>query len=179
MGLVSAPIELLDKCNIGKFLDDLKIPITILSSFEPLSGVGTLYSLMTAILPDDSSARTESLIYTGSSNWTVTYAQVYDSAEDTWKLGSSYEYVRMHYSIKYEYYEPSTNQYETRLTQGYYPYLYSEIYGNNTLLKDRAAQAFEFDTYWLDEITYVEYKFNGKSIIKHYRGFWEMNYEYW
>ena len=132
---------------------------------------------MTAIIPSDPSTRTESIEYTGSSNWTVTYVQVYDSGECAWKLGSSIEYVAMHYSIKYEYYEPSTNQYATRLTQGDYPRFYSEYYNDKSFMKQRAAYAYTHSTYWLDEVPYVQYKFNGNNILTHYRGYWELTYE--
>ena len=176
-GMTSDWVDLRRLCNIGNQLNDLNVIVTILSSFEPLSDLGTIYSLLMAALSLDSSTQTDSLTCKISSNWTVKYIQVFNAAENTWQFRASTEYVSSHYTYHYEYYEPSTNRYESASVEGYYPNILSDHYEHKDYMKDIAAWVHEEDsTLWYD-ISDVEYTFNGRTAVKHYRGYWELNFD--
>lgn len=172
-GMTSNFINLRQRCGLGNLLSDLNIPITILSSIGVLSNLGTIYSLITATTSLEPSTRTKSLEFKASSNWTVKYIQVYNSDENVWQFRASTEYVTMHYTYFYEHYVSTSNQYESKTISGYYPNMISEHYEHKDYMKDTAAWVHEEDSIWSDEVSFIEYEFNGRTVITHSRGLWE------
>lgn len=175
-GMTSDFKNLLQMCNLGNLLSNLNVPIAVLSSFRKLSHLGTIYSLITAATSLEPSTRTKSLEFKGSSNWTVKYIQVYNADESTWQFRSSTEYVTMRYTYHYEHYVSTSNQYESETISGYHPNMISEHYEHKDYMKNIAAQMHEEDSSWWDEVSYVKYTFDEKTVLTHYRGYWELNF---
>ncbi len=173
----TSEIDLLDKYNVDDLWEDLNIPITIFSSLGQLPYTGTVYSLVAANMPNAGSVQPEKLEYEGGTNWTITYIQVYDFQNQAWELSAGFEYVTMRYQISHTYYEPSSNQVIFDNKSGDYTIEHSDNYYNRALLKNMAAYAFTNDTFWLDEITYVEYKFEEETVLKHWRWMEGRDYE--
>ena len=173
-GLISDPIDLIDKYGADDLAASLAIPITILSSLGVLPFTGSLYSLIFSdILNADSIASTK-LEYTGKTNWTVTYTQVYNFSDSTWNMRTGIEYVTMSYDIVHRYYDSSENRMVTDVVDELYGIVYSQHYNSKEYMKYRAVLAEQHNNYWLDEVTYVEYQFDGETIITHYRPFPEL-----
>lgn len=170
-------IDLLSQYGPDDLSDDLNIPISIVSSVPGFSLVGTVYGIFSAILPDTPLTQSESLLYQGGTNWTITYTQIYDTEAKCWTIASSVEYVTMRYFLYHTYYDSTTNQYESESTNGTYPILYSEFYCNEELMKERAAFAHENHSRWSDEIEYVTYEFDDEPVITHTRWSEYLGYE--
>ena len=169
-------VDLLAKYGLDDLIEDLDLPITILANITGIPAIGTIYSLIAALVPDYDIS-TEVMEYEGRTNWTVKYVQVYNSSQNTWKYTASTEYVTMTYSIEHSYFDPVENKGKKELTSDDYGVIYSENYNNTTYVKDRAAQAYENNTKWQDKVSYVEYRFNGEMVIRHNRFNEPTNYE--
>lgn len=176
LGLVD-DVNLLKGFDVDDAWNVLNLPISILSSLGLAPTTGIIYSLVSSILPETDTSQFRSMIYQGGTNWTIKYLQVYNSESKSWQLSACTEYVTMRYFITNTYYEPSTNQYESKSTSGSYPTLYSTYYYDNDLMKDRAAYAYENDYHYFDKIEFVKYQFNGEDIITHYRWSEYLGYE--
>lgn len=176
LGLVSTE-ELIDEFNVDDALDALDVPISILSSLGLLPVTGTINSLVSTILPDTDTAQFQSMLFQGGTNWTITYTQIYNFQDKVWQLSSSIEYVTMRYFIINTYYDPATNQYESKTSDGTYSTLYSSQYDNKELMKDRAANAYENNSRYFDKISYVKYVVDETEIITHYRWSEHLGYE--
>lgn len=165
----ATPVNLLDEYGPDDLMNDLNIPITILSSLGALPYTGTIYSLLSAILPSTPSSQHSVLMYTGGTNWTITYTQIYNYQSKTWNWCASKEYTLSNYFINYTYYNSYNNQYVQDSVNGTLGKTYSALYNDSETLKARAALAYENGTYWIDDIEFVNYKFGNKTVITHYR----------
>lgn len=171
------PIELLDEYDVDNLMNDLNLPITILSSLGVFPYTGTVYSLFSAILPPNQYNRHDSLLYRGASNWTIKYIQIYDSQDQEWTWSACTDYVNLRYFINYTYYESSTNDYQEISTNGSYGTVYAELYDEPETLKVRAALAYENYGKWVDDVEHVTYQFGGETIITHQRRNEHLGYE--
>ena len=174
LGLISDPIDLLDEYGSDDLAASLDVPINIFSSLGLIPYTGTLWSLIFSPILNADSIESRELEYTGKTNWTITYTEVYDFSDSKWIQRAAIEYVTMSYDIIHRYYDPSKNRIVTDVIDGIYGITYSQEYNNKEHMKSLAVLAIEHDSCWLDEVTYVEYKFAKKTIITHYRPFPEL-----
>ena len=176
LGFVT-PVDILNE------LDEFSVPpianflFTAVTSVSDFFSIGTLTSIVASMIPDVEPTYHDVLNYTGGTNWTVTYTQIYDEANSTWTARSSIEYVTMRYFIDYYYYEASTNQYEHYSRDGYYGTSYSENYYSNTWRQEAAVQAFIYGGRMYDTIERVEYKVGSTVVLTHDRWMEHWGYE--
>jgi hypothetical protein len=177
--LESSEVNIIKKCNVTSIWDVLDGVMLISSTLGLFPEVCEFYSFYSALIPDIDNITTSTLMYIGSTNWTITYIQVYDSQEQKWKYSACTEYVTMHYTWTHVYYEPKEtgNEYGSKYEDGRYGTIYSANYNNKAYMKDKAAYAFTYDSVWLDTIDQVNYEFKGRDIIEHHRWMEPLHYE--
>ena len=177
--LESSDVDVLDECNVTHIQDVLDGVMSIVSSLGAFPLTSAFYSLYSALMPDVGAVQTESLVYIGSTNWTITYIQVYDTLEQKWKYSACTEYVTMHYTWTHVYYEPKEtgNEYGSKYEDGRYGTIYSANYNNKAYMKDKAAFAFNYNSAWFDTIDEVNYEFMDRTIITHQRWMEPLHYE--
>lgn len=168
-------IDLFTDHSGDELWDLLNTPITFIGCVCNYLGISSFtslnYSLLSVFQPNVNIApnQTVSLSYTGATNWTVRYTQVYDSQENSWRLCGSIEKVTMRYSTTLSYYDRSTDQYEFEINSGTAGTLYSNYYYNGTAIMDQAAIAFENNSRYLNTITSVDYTYNNNVVLRHIR----------
>ena len=172
--IIGDSIDLIEEYGSDDLAQALDVPIRILSSIGILPYTGTLYDLVFSPILNIESVRSERLEYTGKTNWTITYTQVWDSEDSTWRIGAGIEYVTMSYDIIHRYYDSTSNRVVTDTLDDIYGIQYSEYYDDPQYIRDFAAYAYTRDTYFLDEITKVEYEFDREIVDTHYRPFPEL-----
>lgn len=174
----STNVDVRQKYGADNLINALNLPITIASSLGLLPYTGTVYSLFSAIVPNINSVQASTLQYTGGTNWTITYTQIYDSEEKNWVLCASVEYVTLGYVVQCSYYNPASNRYEFATSDNAtYDMIYSSLYDDKNTMKEYAALAYENYARWCDKVQYVEYKFAGETVILHTRWQEYLGYE--
>ena len=161
-------IDLLDKYGLDDLVEDLNVPITILTSVKEMPKLEIIYALIAASVPDYN-VNTQNMEYEGRTNWTLKCVQVYDLYRDVWEYTASTEYVTMTYSIYHSYYDPVKDKGVSVTTSGDYDMVKSANYDNTTYIKNQAAYAYENGLIWKDMVLYVTYKFDEEMVIRHYR----------
>ena len=169
---VSPEVELLAENSNNDFFGNLNLYLSVLSFIPEFSTGATVISLLISTIPDVEGTLPDSLSYKATSIWNITYTQVYDFQSKTWKACSGVEYVIPQYFLNYFYYDPSTCLYDQASTNGQLPKIYSEYYNDTEYIKEQAARAFEYNTCAMDVVEDVVYKFNGRTVVTHYRQ-WE------
>lgn len=163
--------------NVTSVPPIVDLGFTVVTSLHDLWGIGTITSLLTAIMPDYEPTYSDMLDYCGGTNWTVTYTQIYNTSNETWSTYSSVEYVKMRYFIDYRYYDAFTNQYEEYSRNGVYGTSYSTYYYSNTWSQEAAIQAFLYGGRLYDTIERVEYKVGNTVVLTHDRWMEPWGYE--
>lgn len=170
LGMIT-PVELFDEMTVDQMWDAMNLHMTVLSYIPIIGTAGSIYSILSLVLPEIDSTQPSALTYRGATNWTVTYLDIWDSANGVWRHCASIEYATAQYFMDYTYYDPATNQFEEIPTDGIYGTTHSEHYNDRELMKSHAVLAFGYSptACWKDMVEYVSYKFDGEIIITHQR----------
>lgn len=158
-------VDLLDEYGAGDAWGALSLPLTIASFNYYLTGIATMYSLLSAVLPNINDTKPSSLKYTATAAWTVTYTQIYDNDNDCWELSSGVEYVLPQYFINYHYYDGALNRFKEIDCEGDHDIMYSRYYTDKEYIKERAVLAFERGIRSCDVIDGVNYIYNNKTVL--------------
>ena len=170
------PINLLEKYGLDDLWNDLDVPITLISLFPPASIVGTIYSLCSLAIPDIQYAEPSLLMFTGATNWTPTYIQVYHADVGEWQWYAVYEYATAGYFINEIHYDRLSNRNVESSDGGTFQLIYSANYFNPDVLFDYAAAYSSINGRYCDTVEFVEYAFDGEVVITHTR--WSENLSY-
>lgn len=162
-------INIHEKYDVDDMMANLSFPITVFSSLGLLPYTGTLYGLISLNMPNHTIGSTRSLTYLGSTNWTVTYIQILNPKTEDWVLAGGFEYVTATYSMTRAYYNTFTNRVEYEYADGEYCIEYSQNYSNTNYMKDMAALSYRYGCIWIDCVEFMEYKFDGETVLKHWR----------
>lgn len=171
---MTSDVDILHELNVTSVPPIVNFTFAAITALDDLWGIGTITSLLSALIVDYTPTYSDALEYAGGTNWTVTYVQIYDTTSNSWTARSSVEYVKMRYFIDYRYYNASTNQYEEYSTNGTYGTSYSTHYYDSSWCKDAAVQAYIYGYRWYDTIESVDYKVGNTVVLTHER--WS---EYW
>ena len=144
--------------GISSVLSLLDSTVSVYSLLGDYLALGTLMSVVRSLMPNVEPHRKDSIIYTGGTNWTVTYTQIFDDLSEAWTTCSSIEYVTMHSTITYSHYVSSSDSYTSATTSGTYGRFYSEHYNDSEWRKSIAVQAFNYGVRHSDTIESVTYK---------------------
>ena len=164
----TSSIELVTELNWVSVKDILNVPITILTSINDYFRLGTLWSLL-GLLPDVEPTQRDSIDYRGSSNWTITYTQVYDTVNQKWYNRSSVDYVTMHFSVLYTNYDAVNNCYDSYYEDGIYCNTYSDYYYDTAWQREMAAVAHLNYTMYSSPVNKVVYQVDDIVVLTHHR----------
>ena len=165
----TTPVNLLEKYGLVDLWNDLNVPITVISFLPQAAVVGTIYSLVSLMVPDIQYTDPTLLMFIGATNWTPTYIQVYDSEDSEWQWRAVYEYATAGYFINETHYDSYLNRNVNNSDGGTFQLIYSTNYYNQELLFDYAAMYHAAKGYWRDTVETVEYAFDGEVVITHTR----------
>lgn len=170
LGMTSS-VELFEGMTVDQMWDAMNLHMTVLSYVPIIGTAGSIYSILSAVLPEIDSTQPSALDYRGATSWTVTYLDIWDSANGAWRHCASIEYATARYFKDYTYFDPTTKQYEEIATNGIYGTVYSENYNDRDLMKSHAVLAFGYSptSCWKDLVEFVSYEFDGEIIITHQR----------
>ena len=170
LGMTSS-VELFEGMTVDQMWDAMNLHMTVLSYVPIIGTAGSIYSILSAVLPEIDSTQPSALDYRGATSWTVTYLDIWDSANGAWRHCASIEYATARYFKDYTYFDPTTKQHEEIATNGIYGTVYSENYNDRDLMKSHAVLAFGYSptSCWKDLVEFVSYEFDGEIIITHQR----------
>ncbi len=169
-------IDLSEEMNADSILDILDEPISIFTPINILFNLGTLYTILD-FFPDVVPTTYDSIDYRGSTNWTVTYAQIYDTATNSWHFHSSTERVTMDYYVVYTSYSSVLDRYTHHSDGGIYGYVSSDYCDDTAWLKEYAVKGYLGQCLWQDTVDEVQYQFGGTTVLTHQRFTEPLGYE--
>ena len=172
----TTPVDLLDKYGLDDFWNDLNLPIALVSLHPQAIVAGILYTLISEAIPDSQNTNPSSLIFTGATNWTPTYIQVYDFEDSEWQWRAVFEYATAGYFINETHYDSNLNQNVSTIDGGTFHLIYSTNYDNRSLLLDYAAMYHNAKGQYRDTVEFVSYNFGDETLITHTR--WSENFSY-
>lgn len=150
--------------------------LSIISLHPKFSTYATLVSLLLSMVPDPDYTAPTLLTYTPTSLWTITYTQVYDFQNETWKSCASVEYALPQFFVNCCYVDPYTERFEQATSPGEMEIIYSDYYNDTEYIKQQAALAFEYNTCSLDTIETITYKHNDEVVATHYHPLADTHY---
>lgn len=118
--------------------------------------------LLLDLLPDYTPKLTDMVRMTGRCVWTVKYTQIYDFDSHQWFLNAGVEYVTAQKYVDYDIYNPSTHLYDHKTVHYDNVVIYSALYNDTEVMKQRAVDAYEYgqgENRYLDQVESVDFEY--------------------
>lgn len=112
-------------------------------------------------------ATTCTLQYNAGTNWTRTYTQVWDSLYNSWRYGSSVEYVNTYSYLSGMYYDRVSNQYTSVDRNDDRNTNYTDHYFDYTWRKEQAVIGYESFKPRGEFTGTIKYYYGNKAIVTH------------
>lgn len=142
--------------SVVGYLSDVLNTVSILNTSVSIS------LLLLDLLSDYTPKLTDMVRMTGGCTWTVKYTQIYDFDEHQWFLNAGVEYVTAQKYVDYNIYNPSTHLYDQERVHYDNVVIYSALYNDTELMKQRAVEAYEYgqgENMYLDQVESVDFEY--------------------